>query len=353
MSTTIFANRLPIKELAKLVRDLQTPRPAIYWVDLGCCLLVSRFGLYLAAPFPHAFIANPLPSITGFMLAVLALYRASYFNHELAHHARHLRGLELAWNLAFGVPLLSPSFLYSDHRNHHSKHGFATDGDAEYIPARMRNTGGAVALFALAFVMPIVHVIRFAVIVPAAWLSPGLRQWADTHASTIGGPFGLLGHRAPPTARELPKWRLLETACCCYLFGIAAAMHAGVLPIERVIEFYAATASALVLHSVRLMVGHRYEADGHGEGNDAQVLDSFNFTRNGLLTLLLLPVGFDMHALHHLFPAIPYHNLPEAHRRIAAALPKDSIYHAVESKSFLVEVARFLAHVPRPAAISP
>jgi len=33
----------------------------------------------------------------------------------------------------------------------------------------------------------------------------------------------------------------------------------------------------------------------------------------------------------------------EAHRRIAAALPKDSFYHAVESDNYFREVWRFLA----------
>jgi fatty acid desaturase len=46
--------------------------------------------------------------------------------------------------------------------------------------------------------------------------------------------------------------------------------------------------------------------------------------------------------LHHLFPSIPYHNMPEAHRRILAALPRGSVYHAVSGRSFLAELAGFL-----------
>jgi fatty acid desaturase len=106
----------------------------------------------------------------------------------------------------------------------------------------------------------------------------------------------------------------------------------------------------LFFHAMRIMVGHRYQSDGEPQGRIEQVLDSFNFTRNRLVTSLLAPLGFRLHALHHLFPKIPYHNMPEAHRRISAALPPDSFYHAAESHSYLRELIRFLTRREDPAA---
>jgi hypothetical protein len=42
---------------------------------------------------------------------------------------------------------------------------------------------------------------------------------------------------------------------------------------------------------------------------------------------LLCPVGLRFHALHHLFPGLPYHNLEKAHGRLSTALPVSSDYH--------------------------
>ena len=46
----------------------------------------------------------------------------------------------------------------------------------------------------------------------------------------------------------------------------------------------------------------------------------------GLLAELWAPVGLRYHALHHLLPSLPYHSLPEAHRRLAAQLGSGSTY---------------------------
>jgi fatty acid desaturase len=67
----------------------------------------------------------------------------------------------------------------------------------------------------------------------------------------------------------------------------------------------------------------------------------------------MAPLGFELHGLHHLFPNIPYHNMPEAHRRVSAALPKDSFYHAIESPSYFREVWRFLIRRPQTTREQP
>jgi fatty acid desaturase len=336
--STSGAHELPVARLSALVRDLRRPRPWIYWLDLLGCLAVADIGLCLASPFPHA-LAQPAGGL-GFALAAVSLYRASYFNHELAHQTRRLPGFAMAWNLLVGIPLLIPSFLYSDHRSHHSTQHFGSEADVEYLAPDLRGPKGALALVGLAFVLPLVYAARFAVLAPVAWLSPSVRQWVDTRASSLG----LLGlsRRAAPTAAERRVWRLQEAACFAYLAGAGAGVALGLIPIRLIVLMYGVTVAILLLHGVRIMVGHRYASDGDRADLTQQVRDSYNFAGPRWLMVALTPLGFHLHALHHLFPGIPYHNMPEAHRRILAALPQESVYHAVSGRSFLVELIGFL-----------
>jgi len=108
-----------LKTLGALVKDLQCPNPLIYWADLLTCVGVTAIGLYLSTPFPVSVFQGSPTAIVGIVVAGLALYRASYFNHELSHQARQLPVFEIGWNLLIGIPLLIPSFLYYDHLNHH------------------------------------------------------------------------------------------------------------------------------------------------------------------------------------------------------------------------------------------
>ena len=70
----------------------------------------------------------------------------------------------------------------------------------------------------------------------------------------------------------------------------------------------------------------RYTSEGSTISHVDQFLDSTNVTGNWL-TELFCPLGLRYHALHHLFPKIPYYNLGIAHRRLVEQLPKESLYH--------------------------
>src|SRR5438067_1831308 len=83
----------------------------------------KSIGLFLSWPFPESILSGSPSAFCGLALSAFALFRASYFNHELAHHAGELPGFEIVWNVSVGIPLLIPSYLYSDHLNHHSVKG--------------------------------------------------------------------------------------------------------------------------------------------------------------------------------------------------------------------------------------
>ena len=61
-------------------------------------------------------------------------------------------------------------------------------------------------------------------------------------------------------------------------------------------------------------------------------VDSVNVGSHPWISEVWGPVGTRLHALHHLFPSMPYHLLPEAHRRLKEQLPEDSLYRQAEAK---------------------
>ena len=65
--------------------------------------------------------ATPL-EIAAALVAILALYRAGSFIHELTHiKHKDVPGFRLGWNALVGVPLLMPSFMYEGvHSLHHA-----------------------------------------------------------------------------------------------------------------------------------------------------------------------------------------------------------------------------------------
>ena len=114
------------------VSDLHTPKPAIFWADLGTTAVIGW------SAFAAAVVLEPLsaPMAGAFVLAALALYRGVAFTHELSHLRRQaLPGFETVWNVVFGVPLLLPSFTYIGvHQNHHNLATYGTKDDPEYLP---------------------------------------------------------------------------------------------------------------------------------------------------------------------------------------------------------------------------
>src|SRR5487761_1224276 len=102
--------------------------------------------------------------------------------------------------------------------------------------------------------------------------------------------------RPLPTRKELRVWRLQEAGC--FFYALAA---------------------------------HRFRHHGEPLTYVDQLLDSVNYPRHALIAELWAPVGLRFHALHHLFPALPYHALAEAHRRLMERLPADSPYRQTES----------------------
>src|SRR3546814_15479578 len=97
-----------IRGSSELARDRVTPSARLYWADF----LASAFVGY--AGVAAAILAPSTPwMLAAALVAVLALYRAGRFIHEITHIRKTaLPGVRLGWNLPFGVPLLTPPLMY-------------------------------------------------------------------------------------------------------------------------------------------------------------------------------------------------------------------------------------------------
>ena len=68
-----------LKAAANLTRDLNAPNSTVYWADMLGSALIGY-----AALFATMALSLPLALVTS-VVAILALYRAGSFIHELTH----------------------------------------------------------------------------------------------------------------------------------------------------------------------------------------------------------------------------------------------------------------------------
>jgi fatty acid desaturase len=120
-------------------------------------------------------------------------------------------------------------------------------------------------------------------------------------------------------------WQELGCFLVC-VAGVMAVLFFGRWPYPLLVQGYVTAVLVEGLNSIRTLGSHRWWNDGRELTFIDQLLDSVTVDRLGWISELWGPVGTRYHSLHHLFPSLPYHNLPEAHRRLMQGLPADSPY---------------------------
>ena len=323
-----------ITEARRSIRDADVDffrvSPVRYWADFLLSLVVaySAAMAYLSLPF------GTWPQLLAFPVAAFWLYRLGSLIHEVCHLGqREMPAFKAAWNVLAGVMMLTPSpFFTRHHRDHHSRRFYGTPQDPEYV-ANVMEPGNpssilAYTLHVLAF--PVLVFLRF-LLVPLTFLHPAIREWTLRRASSLTLNRD---YERPLTAADRRAILAVEIPCFLRAALIPLLVVAGLNHWSRIPLLYALAVATVVLNQLRQLADHHFEGDGSRVDMATHILDSCNFTRNDPLTLLFFPFSIRYHALHHLFPSLPYHNLQQAHAHLVRTLPEDSPYLQLDRPSW-------------------
>jgi len=244
-----------------------------------------------------------------------------------------MRVFKVTWNLVVGVITLAPSPFFTRHdRDHHSARMYGTREDPEYIVNVFRpGSLLSILMYSLLIALyPLIVFFRF-LLAPLTFLHPRLRQWTLVHASSL-----TMNYRYERKLNRFDRWAVtaIELLCSLRAAAMLVAVGVGLTHWTRLPLFYSIALGVLTLNQLRLLADHHFEADGQPLPLDDHIRDSCNYTGRDFLTWLLFPFAIRYHALHHIFPMLPYHNLKAAHAYLLEHLPADSPYRSLDQSSW-------------------
>ena len=289
------------------------------------------------------------------LVAIVALYRAVLFIHEITHRAgRDVPAFTLAWNALVGVPLLIPSFLYEGvHTDHHRPSCYGTEADPEYVPFGRRRPALIVGSVLGVVARPrragaAIRDSGPAVVGDTRRCAGRLWNGARRSASTIA-TFGMCRSR---------RARVQEIAACAVFWTTVGLWWTGRLPAGAFLCWFIASAAVSGINAVRTLAAHRYDLDAGELSMTEQLLDSCTISAGERLRarisdagrVLVAPVGLRYHALHHWIPSLPYHNLGRVHRLLVSRLRADAPYRATIEPGFTPHCAICFAARTRRAS---
>lgn len=326
-----------IRNMHGLIRPLLPFDRRRFLMDL---LVTSLLAWSIAVA---AYLASPVyASLSLCLIGGCVFYRAATMIHELSHFQIELKRETSIWNFLIGVPFLIPSFMYvNQHLQHHSVARYTSDEDAEYEQYAGRGVGIVLLRLLKCPFLPLFAPVRFLFLAPIGLLNSRLGRTLRMHFSTLSLriPF----KRSVLPECEIRTWVVLEAVTWAYCLLFAGALWWSILSWKALGILYSYQAIGETLNVVRALGGtHGYRHSPARIGFRSQIEDSFNIESRSLLHRLLFPNGLQYHALHHLFPRIPYYRMREAHTLLMEQLPRDSFYRTLSTPTIWCGLKRVI-----------
>jgi fatty acid desaturase len=273
--------------------------PFIYLADFGLSLkgFVAAFVLCL--------------HVTGVVFALslfvgsACLYRAGAFVHELTHQYRsgQLKWFHRLWNLTLGALFMAPAVRFFDpHQTHHTVGIFATRDDPQYMLLRTDWKLATLVMVIGPFVMPLV--CCFFMLAATLGEKVNIEGAIDRYLTRKKGAAA--GSALPA------EYKREMTFYSRYSLGVVI-LYVWLLP-GSILLMYAFQVGAWGLGILRIPLEHEMREYRERTGARDHVVDSF--TVESPFAEILQPLSLRLHTAHHMYPGVPYHNLPALHAHL-------------------------------------
>ncbi len=312
-----------------IIQDLFEVKHETYFLDL----ILSGIGgwvIFLTA----LHFSWGSSKILMLLISALLFYRGLTLIHPIIHLNSTKSGkIRLLHYLLIGCPFLIPLFFYENsHRVHHQRNTYGTANDGEYIPFAHKHPFRIIVFILSSLLFPFILTLRYGLVGPLSFVRSSWRTTVETRFSSAAMNPSFRIDR--PTGKTRREWLVQELGCTSIVLLSVFLLILHVISPGFFLQYFLIASGMALLNTVQGLTLHRYQSDGTSTDTNGIILDSYNTPgRFPLLTELWAPVGQRFHALHHLFPLLPYHNMATAHRRLMKLLPANSVYHQTENGS--------------------
>jgi len=235
--------------------------------------------------------------------------------HEIIHFKNKLKPLYWLWNLSFGAFINFPIYMHEPHFDHHATNKFGTIKDPEYEVMANKKPGELILAPLVMLALTTFLFIRFTLLPLFLYFGKIEKVWK--HFSTFA-----LNLKYVRDTSEISKQQIFQDYLCSfYNISLITMAVNDIVPIQLIIIIFMQTYLGLVWNFYRAMAAHRYTSDFKAKAGQEDLLEDC-VTISAVYMQPLFPNYIGYHAIHHLYPQIPYYNLKKAHKICAERSPE-------------------------------